>query len=135
MSPLARILYRGIAGELRFNPGALEFKFTSRSKLVGRPDLRFARVTMTTGLSNLKLSGVALKYAKEILGVRYDWEKGSIRLTSEKYDKVSLNRRHCVEMLHLVCLKAEEMAAEFGDFEQTAPDAKRLGWQRQRKRR
>lgn len=65
----------------------------------------------------MNLSAVGKKYAKEILGVFYDWETGLIRFKSERYDTITLNRRHCVEMLHDVCERAEEMADKLGDFE------------------
>jgi hypothetical protein len=66
-------------------------------------------------------SDVELKWAREVLGPRYDWAAQEARIVSRRFPNSTENMRACAELLVNVVAAARDLAAKHGDFEQRGP--------------
>jgi Mitochondrial ribosomal subunit protein len=113
-------------------------KFSMKRTLVqgyeGAPP-RDSKASLRANLSDLGFESRAeMKWAREVLGPRFDWVKNEAVIVARRYPHSADNMRLCAEQLAGVITTARELAAKHGDFDQRAPRT-HLQHLRQRRRR
>lgn len=92
----------------------LKFKTTAFDRLLEAPHVHNNehRVTLQLDVkTNTKLDDVEMMVLKEIVGGRYQEEKGILQLSSNQFGSRIENKRHCVSMLERIMEQTKTLAA------------------------
>jgi hypothetical protein len=83
----------------------------------------------------LKGRPLTAKWARELLGSRYDWHSGDLVIVARRFPNSADNMRLAAQQLAGVVTEAQRLAETHGDFEQRAPidHLKHLRQRRKRK--
>jgi len=95
---------------------ALRFRTTSYGRFILPPYVSPGehRVTVKVALSAIPFDNEEEKEIfREIVGARFNEQKGDLQLSSEKFASRIENKRHLVDMIERIVLNAKTLAKEF----------------------
>lgn len=78
------------------------------------------RVTLKVNISKLPLNETELLILREIVGSRYNEERGVLRISSGQFGSRIENKRHLVSMLNRIVLSCQRLAKQIQDEEKNA---------------